>query len=179
LRDRPRRLLLVSGGTIFRTDTHHTRVRDRSRLRRHFATRVRIGSNGAKGFDAHARWCAAQSSGASAWMVGAGEWMEARAREVDARLRGATAVRAMAMGERRGRMGSTLTCAALFIGGSTGSACCGSFCHTTRLNGSIPIILREDYTGFIISRLSHDLNSEFRLTTANKTSSGHLEDKQD
>jgi hypothetical protein len=41
-------------------------------------------------------------------------------------------------------MGSTLTRAALFIGGSTESSCCGSFRRTTRLNGSIPRSSRED-----------------------------------
>jgi hypothetical protein len=74
-------------------------------------------------------------------------------------------------------MGSTPTRAALFIGGSTGSACCGSFRRTTRFNGYIPINSQEDCTGFIANRLSHDLNSEFRSSAVNKLSSGHSDDK--
>jgi hypothetical protein len=64
------------------------RVRDGSCLRRHFAARVWIGSNGAQGFDAHVRWCAARSGGANAWVAGAIGWMDACAREVAAKLRG-------------------------------------------------------------------------------------------
>jgi hypothetical protein len=75
-------------------------------------------------------------------------------------------------------MGSTPTRAALFIGVSTGSARCGSFRHTTRFNGSIPINLREDCAVFITNRLSHDLNSEFRSFTVNRISLGHPDDKQ-
>jgi hypothetical protein len=58
-----------------------------------------------------------KSGGASNQMAGVDDWMEARAREAVARLRGTTTVRATASGGRRGRMGSTLTRAALFIGG--------------------------------------------------------------
>jgi hypothetical protein len=50
-------------------------------------------------------------------------------------------------------MGSTPTRAALFIEGSTESARCGSFRHTTHSNGSIPRSSREDYSGFITNRL--------------------------
>jgi hypothetical protein len=83
-----------------------------------------------------------------------------------------------ATGGRRGRMGSTPTRAALFIGGSTGSVRCGSFRRTTCFNDSIPINSREDCTGFVINILSHDLNSGFRTSAINKISSCHPNDKQ-
>jgi hypothetical protein len=63
--------------------------------------------------------------------------------------------------------------------GSTGSACCGSFRRTTRYNGSIPISSRQDRAGFVVNRLSHDLNSESRSSAVHKTSSGHRYDRQD
>jgi hypothetical protein len=62
--------------------------------------------------------------------------------------------------------------------GSTGSACCGSFCRTTRYNVSIVINSREDCIGFIVNRLSQDLNSEFRSSAGNKTPWGQPDDKQ-
>jgi hypothetical protein len=76
-------------------------------------------------------------------------------------------------------MESTPTRASIFIGGSTGSARYGSFRRTTRYNGSIPIISREDYTGFIIKIPCHDLNSEFRSSAAHKAVSGRPDGKQD
>jgi hypothetical protein len=63
--------------------------------------------------------------------------------------------------------------------GSTGFARCGSFRRTMRYNGSILIISLGDCVGFVVHRLNHDLNSEFRSSTANKTSSGHPDDKHD
>jgi hypothetical protein len=63
--------------------------------------------------------------------------------------------------------------------GSTGSACCGSFHHTTRYNGSIPIISRKDCAGFIVNIPHHNLNSVFRSSDAHKASSGHPNGKQD
>jgi hypothetical protein len=80
--------------------------------------------------------------------------------------------------EEEERMGSTPTRAALFIGGSTGSAHCGPFRRTTCYNGSISIILREDCTRFVVNKLSHDLNSEFRSSGTSKTPSGHPDSKQ-
>jgi hypothetical protein len=119
-----------------------------------------------------------KSDGASALMAGVGDWMEARAREAVARLRGATVTRATTTGGRRGRMGVNPNPSHSIYRGSSGSARCGSFHRTTCYNGSILVISRDDCAGFIVNRLSHDLNSEFGSSAANKTLSGHPDDKQ-
>jgi hypothetical protein len=62
--------------------------------------------------------------------------------------------------------------------GSTGSAQCGSFRHTTCYNGSISIISREDCAGFIVNMPRHHLNSEFRSSAAHKALLGHHDGKQ-
>jgi hypothetical protein len=64
-----------------RPDPRRLRVRDASRLLRHFAARVCTGSNSAQSFDAHAQRSATRSGGASAWPARAGDWMGACARE--------------------------------------------------------------------------------------------------
>jgi hypothetical protein len=104
--------------------------------------------------------------------------MDERAREVAARLQGATTAGVRVTGGRRRANGVNPDLSCSIYRGTTRSACCGSFCHTTRYNGSIPIISREDRARFIINRLSHDLNSEFRSSAAHK-SSGHPDDIQD
>jgi hypothetical protein len=47
--------------------------------------------------------------------------------------------------------------------------------YGARYNGSMLIILREDYAGFFAKRLSNDLNSRFRSSDTT-TSPGHLDD---
>jgi hypothetical protein len=59
------------------------------------------------------------------------------------KVEGATMVIATVMGGRRGRMGSTLTRDALFTVGSTQSAHCGSFHHTTCTTTAISRQFRE------------------------------------
>jgi hypothetical protein len=92
-----------------------------------------------------------RGSDASAWPAGAVGWMGVRAgagRSQDRRKATATGKRWEWKRERHEEeereMGSTPTRAALFIGGSTESAHCDSFCRTTHLNGSIPRSSRED-----------------------------------
>jgi hypothetical protein len=78
----------------------------------------------------------------------------ARAREQDGRKIAAVArkrwkwKRQRREEEERG-MGSNLLWATLFIGESTESARYGSFLHTMRLNGSIPISTRDNLGGFV------------------------------
>jgi hypothetical protein len=90
----------------------------------------------------------------------------------------ATAEGVRATGGRRRANGVNFDPVHSIYKGSTGSACCGSFRHTTRFNGSIPGNSREDCAGFIDNRLSHNLNSEFRSSAINILSLGHPDDKQ-
>jgi hypothetical protein len=98
---------------------------------------------------------AVRSGGAITWLVGARGWTGVRSEERQSQDRKrATAEgkrqklkRERCEGEERG-MGSTPPRAALFIGGSTESARCGSFRRTIRPNGSIPGSSREYFGGF-------------------------------
>jgi hypothetical protein len=90
---------------------------------------------------------ATRSGGASTWLAGAGGWTGARsgARHSQDRKRATTVGKRRKWKRQRHKeeeergMGSTPPRAALFIGGSTDSACYGSFRRTIRLNSSIPI----------------------------------------
>jgi hypothetical protein len=100
---------------------------------------------------------ATRSSGASTWLAGVGGWTGARS----GARRSQDHKRATAAGKRRKwkrqrhkeeeerGMGSTPPRAALFIRGSTYSACYGSFRRIIRLNGYIPINSRDNLGGFV------------------------------
>jgi hypothetical protein len=66
-----------------------------------------------------------------------------------AREEEATAVKAKGCEEEERGMGSTPPRAALFIGGSTESARCGSFSRTIRYNRSILGSSRENFVGIV------------------------------
>jgi hypothetical protein len=83
----------------------------------------------------------ARGGGASTRTAGAGNGLDMRAREEAARL---WELRRLHRGggdsdgrKKKGECGQTPTRCALFIGGSTGSARCGSFCRTIRTTTAI------------------------------------------
>jgi hypothetical protein len=98
---------------------------------------------------------AMRNGDASTWLAEARGWMGTRpgARRSQDRKKATAAGKRwewkqMRREEEERGMGSTPPRAALFIGGSTDSARCGSFRRTTRLNGSILISSRDNLGGF-------------------------------